>query len=85
MNIEGDTSRLEATAGHRDMREQNQRQKAGWGAVGLASSTVEDKEERGENLNEALGGGEREFTLGDKGYGLVKRQVRKKFFYYYFF
>lgn len=46
---------------------------------------MEDKEERGENLNEALGGGEREFTLGTKGTVWLKGKLEKKIFIIIFF
>ena len=47
--------------------------------LGLASSTVEGQEERGENLNEVLGGGQREFTLGTKDMAWLKGKLEKNF------
>lgn len=38
---------------------------------------MEGQEERGENLNEVLGGGQREFTLGTKDMAWLKGKLEK--------
>lgn len=42
---------------------------------------MEGKEERGENLNEVLGGREREFTLGTKDMVGLKGKLEKNFLF----